>query len=239
MKYTLIEYLTNEGYNKDDAEKLIRAGQVMVNRMVVFTPSVRLKGSETIDINLKSKWVSRGALKLLKAIDVFSLDFSDKVVLDIGSSTGGFSQVALEHGAKHVYSLDIGTNQLDYKIRSNPKVTTMEKTNLKSINKDMFKKEIDIVVTDVSFISLKEVFKVLKHLDTIEIIMALIKPQYEANSNQVQKGGFIPKELHKDIINKVKTYAKDNGFKIIKVEESGILGKESKNIEYISKIKRI
>jgi len=183
--------------------------------------------------------VSRGAFKLLGALEEFDLDFNNKIVLDIGSSTGGFTHVALEHGAKKVYALDVGTNQLDYKLRSNDRVVSLEKTNLKTITPEMFSEKIDLIVTDVSFISLKHVFNVAKTLgDENFKIIALIKPQFEANSDQVQEGGFVPETLHEEIISKVKAYAEKNNFKMIDVKKSIIKGNKSKNQEYISLFER-
>jgi len=147
--------------------------------------------------------------------------------------------VALVNGAKKVYSLDVGTNQLDYKLRSDKRVVSIERTNLKTITPEMFDEKIDIVVTDVSFISLKHVFNVCSKLGDEKLqIIALIKPQFEANSDQVQSGGFVPEELHEEIIDKVKNYANGNLFNLIKINKSIIKGNKSKNQEYISLFER-
>ncbi len=239
MPKTLITYLVEQGQSKDKAERVIRSGQVMINDVVVFTPSEPLKDTDRILIKKTKEWVSRGAYKLLKAIDVFNLDIKDKAVLDIGSSTGGFTQVALENGALQVNSVDVGTNQLDYKLRVDPRVNVFEKTNLKTITPEMFDRKIELVIVDVSFISLRHVFNVSKALGDKDLqIMALIKPQFEANSNQVQPGGIVLKELHQEIIDKVKGYAEANGFILKEVQASPITGNKSKNIEYISLFER-
>ncbi|MGL5205050.1 MAG: TlyA family RNA methyltransferase, partial [Metamycoplasmataceae bacterium] len=163
---------------------------------------------------------------------------SGLICLDIGSSTGGFTQVLLEKGAKFVYALDVGTNQLDYKLRSDDRVKSLEKTNLKSINKEMFEQQIDLIVCDVSFISLKYVFDVISDLLLkSSFFIALIKPQYEINSNDVSKKGFAEIELHQEIIDKIVQYSKDN-FEFIKLKQSPILGYKSKNVEYLSLFKR-
>ncbi|MCK5945761.1 MAG: TlyA family RNA methyltransferase [Mycoplasmataceae bacterium] len=229
----LIDKVVSLGHTEDMSLRIIKSGQVMVNNEVLFMPNQKINDSDSIIIKESKKYVSRGAFKLLNAIEEFDMDLNNKVVLDIGSSTGGFTQVSLESGAKHVFALDVGTNQLEYKLRNDKRVTTLEKTNLKTITKEMFNESIDVVVTDVSFISLKHVFKVVNGLDT-KVIMALIKPQYEANSNQILKGGIAPKEIHEEIIEKVKSYASEYGFVLSSIKESPITGAKSKNIEYIS-----
>ncbi|MCP4337201.1 MAG: TlyA family RNA methyltransferase [Mycoplasma sp.] len=232
---TLIKLLINKGYGLDESKKLIRAGYVKVDGEEIIIPDTKIRENAEIIIKETKKWVSRGALKLLEAIKFFNINFKDCVVLDIGSSTGGFTEVALKYGAKKVYSLDVGTNQLDFSLRRQEKVCSLEKTNLKTIKKEMFEDKIEIVVTDVSFISLKEVFKVLKNTLEKKIkVVALIKPQYEAFPDQVLKGGIVKKELHKNIIEKVIKHAENFNFKLIDYKESPIKGKKSKNIEYIS-----
>ena len=239
MIVTLKQKVIEMGYTEDKAERIIMSGIVKVNDVVVFIPSEKLKETDVIVFKKTKEWVSRGAYKLLAAIEQFNMDFNNKVVLDIGSSTGGFTEVSLKNGAEHVYSLDVGTNQLAYKIRASEKVTALEKTNLKTITKEMFDKNIDIVVTDVSFISLKHVFNVVSNLGTKDLkIMALIKPQFEANSNQVQKGGIVPEELHEEIIEKVKKFASANNFHLIGINKSPIKGKKTGNIEYITMFER-
>lgn len=236
---TLLDYLISLNYDKKNAEAFIRAGKVTINKEVVFIPSQKIDKKDKIEIKQVKKWVSRGAYKLLGAIKEFDLDFENKIILDIGSSTGGFTHVALEKGANKVYALDVGKNQLDYKLRSDRRVIVYEKTNLKTINPSMFNEDIDIVLADVSFISLKNVFKVINNLESNKIkIIALIKPQFEANSNQVEPGGFVPETLHEDIIKKVKGYAKEFNFKLNKIAKSQIKGNKSKNQEYISIFER-
>ncbi len=236
---TLIDILLKKGYSAQDAEKRIRAGYVKVDGIEMIIPGTIIKDGAEILIKESKKWVSRGAFKLIHAIENFQLDFNNKVVLDIGSSTGGFTQVALSSGASKVYALDVGTNQLDFSLRRNEKVITLEKTNLKTITKDMFLENIDIVVTDVSFISLREVFKVLnKTLEPRVQVMALIKPQYEAFTDQVGNKGLVDESVHKEIIERVISHAKNNNFKYIAHKPSSIKGLKSGNIEYISLFER-
>lgn len=229
---TLIEFVMEKNLSKDEAERYIRSGKVYINDEQTIVPSVKVKETDRILVKGIKEWVSRGAYKLLAAKEIFNLDFNNKVVLDIGSSTGGFTQVALESGATKVYSLDVGTNQLDFKIRSNPKVVALEETNLKTINKAMFAEDLDLVVTDVSFISLGHVFNVLAPFN-VEIV-ALIKPQFEAYQRDIEEGGYVDEKHHSDIINRVKEKAKENGYELVQIEKSPILGGKSKNIEYLS-----
>ena len=236
---SLLEFVIAKGYSREEAERFIRSGKVLVNQEEVIVPSIKVKQSDSILIKEKKEWVSRGAYKLLSAIEKFDIDFKDKVVIDIGSSTGGFTQVSLAHGAKKVYSVDVGTNQLDFSLRTNEKVKVMEKTNLKTLTIDMFKEEIDIVVTDVSFISLKRVFDVLEAiLKKDKVLIALIKPQFEADSSDVETGGFVSKSKHDIIISNIEKYAVEKHFKIMGLHESPIKGGKSKNIEYISIFKK-
>lgn len=239
---TLIEKLINEfGYEKKKAQALIMAGQILVNNEVIIIGSFKLKEKDIIRIKLKKEWVSRGALKLLKAIDNFEINVFNKVCLDIGSSTGGFTHVLLEYGAKKIYALDSGTNQLDFSLRKNEKVISLEKTNLKTINPTLFDEKIDIVTCDVSFISAKNVFNVLNHniLNKINQIIILIKPQFEANSNLVEKNGVVNEKHHQKIINNIINYAHEKGFDFVKIIKSPILGNKSKNIEYLSLFRKV
>ncbi len=230
---SILEKLKTMGV--ENAEKKIRAGQVKVNGTEIFLPNEKIKNDSDIFIKESKEFVSRGAYKLIEAIKIFKINCFNVVALDIGSSTGGFTEILLMNGARKVYALDVGTNQLDFSLRRNEKVVSIEKTNLKNISKNMFDEKIELVVTDVSFISLKEVFKVLAgFLDAGISVMALIKPQYEAFPDQVQKGGIVEESLHQDIINKVINHAKENGFLYKDHTISPIKGGKSKNTEYIS-----
>lgn len=238
MKKTLLIKLSELGYDEKKSKALLMAEHVRVNGEVQKLSSLKISDTDIVTVKDSKEFVSRGAYKLLSAIEKFNINLVDKNVIDIGSSTGGFTQISLLKGAKHVYALDSGTNQLDYSLRSNNKVTSMEKTNLKDIKNSMFSEGLDFAVCDVSFISLKNVFKVLSEQFDSLPLMALIKPQFEANSDQVQEGGFVPETLHKEIIEKVISFAKQFGYEIKMIEKSPIEGGVSKNIEYISLFER-
>lgn len=234
---TLIEKLFSLGYSNKESLGLIMSGNVLVNEEIVIKGSTKIKENDVIRIKNKKKWVSRGSYKLLEAIEKFNLDLINKICLDVGASTGGFTQVLLSKGAKKIYSLDSGTNQLDFTLRQNEKVVSLEKTNLKSINDDMFEEKIDFICCDVSFISVKKLFDVLSKTNVLannNYVLILIKPQFEASSNIVEKGGFVNKIHHKDIIDSIISYAIKLNFIFLSIIESPIKGNVSKNIEYLA-----
>lgn len=238
---TLVEKLLSLGYSNKEALGLIMSGNVLVNEEIIIKGSTKIKETDVIRIKSKKKWVSRGSYKLLEAIEKFNLDLTNKICLDVGASTGGFTQVLLSKGAKKIYSLDSGTNQLDFTLRQNEKVVSLEKTNLKSINDDMFEEKIDFICCDVSFISVKKLFDVLSKTNVLandNYVLILIKPQFEASSNIVEKGGFVNKIHHKDIIDSIISYAIKLNFIFLSIIESPIKGNVSKNIEYLALFRR-
>ncbi|MXR05849.1 TlyA family RNA methyltransferase [Mycoplasma flocculare] len=227
---SLYDKVLKMGFKK--AESLIRTGYVKVNNQICYLPSQKISNLDYVSVKEKSDYVSRGALKLLAAYENFELDFKGKTILDIGASKGGFTQICLKKGAKKVYALDSGTNQLDYSLRINPKVFVKEKTNIKHVNKGFFDDKIDLIVCDVSFISLKKVLDVVKNLlDEGKNFIALLKPQFEASSKYVQKGGKVAKEYHKFLIDRIVKFAKPS-FELKNFMESPIKGLKSKNTEY-------
>ncbi|SFW05776.1 16S/23S rRNA (cytidine-2'-O)-methyltransferase TlyA [Chlamydia abortus] len=242
MKKTLIKIIKD--YTNIEDEKvlfsLIKQGKIIVNGEKQFLPYAKFNDNNlNIQILESKEYVSRGAYKLLGAIDKFNINFDNKVCLDIGSSTGGFVQVMLINNAKKVYAVDVGTNQLDYSLRINPKVTVYEKTNLKNLNSSFFLEDIDFVTCDVSFISIKNVFDVCSNfLKKGVLLMILIKPEFEAPYNLVQKGGYVSEDEHPKIIDEIKEYAKNKNFKLLQIDKSPIVGQKSKNIEYITLFER-
>lgn len=237
-KVPLKTLIQNQGYTSDKAEKIIRSGKVKVNTTIVFMPNEKFLPNAVIEIKSSKSWVSRGAYKLLKAIEVFPIDFNNQVVLDIGASKGGFTDVALKYGADKIYALDVGTNQLDYSLRINPKVISLEKTNLKQMTIEMFADPIDIAVCDVSFIGLNEVFKASSRiLAQSKKLLVLIKPQFEASSKYVQHGGYVDSQHHPFLIERVKQQA-EPFFNFLGLEVSPIQGNRSKNIEYLALFER-
>ncbi len=228
-------YLVEKKYfaTRSRAQNEIKMGHVLVDCKVVKS-SFGVTDTSKIEIINKIPYVSRGGLKLEKAIKVFNLDFLDKVVLDIGASTGGFTDCALKFGAKKVYAVDVGSDQLDISLKENPRVVSLENTNILDTN---ITEKIDFLVMDVSFVSiLKLVDCIKKYLNNENKLICLIKPEFEAG-NMYKKGVIKSKKMHFDILNKVKMDLNDNDLYINKLDFSPIKGGKG-NIEFISLIER-
>lgn len=229
-------YLVNSGLqdSRERAKQAILSKQVFVNGKVVDSPAHKVDGSEKITFGEDIlTYVSRGALKLKKAIEVFDVDFKNRYVLDIGSSTGGFTEVSLEAGASHVIALDVGTNILHSKLRDNPNITIMENTDFREVESEKINKA-NLIVTDVSFISLKHIFPKIKQVfKNIEII-ALFKPQFECGEAVAKKfkGVIKDKSIHKSLLNDFVYYIHELGYHLSDLDYSPITGKEG-NIEYL------
>ena len=241
-KERLDKYLTDLGYfdTKSKAAAAIIAGNVKINDEYITKAGFQINPAKEYDIEVKSMpYVSRGGFKLKKAIDNFQPDIKDRVCFDAGASTGGFTDCLLQNGAKFVYAADVGYGQLDWKIRSDNRVKTIEKTNLKICSfEDIYNPEdevADFLVSDLSFISLTKVLENLKKLlkpDFHEMI-CLIKPQFEAGKDKIEKGGVVrSKEIHVEVINNVLDFAKSLGYSIEGLTYSSIKGPAG-NIEYL------
>ncbi len=214
---------------REKAKREIMAGNVIVNEQTVTKAGTNFNDDEKTVIRIKDrlKYVSRGGLKLEKAIKVWELDFSGKTVLDIGASTGGFTDCALQNGAKKVYSVDVGTNQLDWKLRNDERVVSIENMHIKDLEPENLKNEkMDFIVIDVSFISLTKVIPYLnKFLNTEGKVVMLVKPQFEVGKEKIGKNGIVTEEqYHDEAIKKIISFIKDNSYKLIGVEESPIRG---------------
>ena len=182
-KYLLLKSFYN---TRSSAQNNIKLGNVSVNNKIVNNCHLEVNDNDVITINKTNQYVSRGAYKLLGAIDEFKIDFNNQVVLDIGSSTGGFTQVAIQFGAKHVYSVDVGTDQMDKTLRSNPKITLYEQTHFNQLTPSMFNDEINFVVADLSFISLTKLIDKLVTLFTHHYKLILpINPQFELSKEEI------------------------------------------------------
>ena len=230
--------LVEQGFfdSREKAKRAIMAGLVYDEHDRIDKPGTKVSIEAKLMVKGNTlKYVSRGGLKLEKAINQFNISLQDKTMLDIGSSTGGFTDCALQNGASHVYALDVGTNQLVWKLRSDPRVEVMEQTNFRYATPDMFKNGLpDFVSIDVSFISLKLIFPPLKEiLKPNGEFVALIKPQFEAGKEQVGKNGIIKDPtVHKDVIEKVLSYAKEQNFTLLNLSFSPITGGQG-NIEFL------
>jgi 23S rRNA (cytidine1920-2'-O)/16S rRNA (cytidine1409-2'-O)-methyltransferase len=179
-------------------------------------------------------WVGRGGVKLAHAIEVFGLDPAGAVAMDIGSSTGGFTEVLLEHGAKHVFAVDVGTNQLAWKLRRDPRVTVLEQTNARHLTAELIDRPCDWVVCDASFIGLAKVLEVPLRLAAPKCqLVALIKPQFEVRREEVGKGGIVrDPALHARVCGEVREWLEAGGWRIDGIVESPITGSEG-NVEFL------
>ena len=242
MKERLDKYLTDLGYfdTKSKASAAILAGHVKINDEYITKAGFQINPAKEYEIVVKSMpYVSRGGFKLKKALDTFPIKVEGRICLDAGASTGGFTDCLLQNGAKFVYATDVGYGQLDWKIRSDERVKTIERTNLKNCGFEEIYSEnesiADLLVSDLSFISLTKVLPNLKNLlspDFHEMIL-LIKPQFEAGKEKVEKGGVVrDKKVHQEVISNVITCAKELGYTINDLTFSSIKG-PSGNIEYL------
>ena len=213
----------------------IKNGNVLVDGKVVTKPSTKVSDDSEIIINNKFDYVSKGALKLLKAIEVFNIDLNNKVMLDIGSSTGGFSDVALRNNIKKVIAVDVGTDQFDINLKKDTRVELHENTDIRTFN---IKDKIDTVTIDVSFISVTKIISKIKEINPNEIVL-LIKPQFECGKDISDKYKGIPlnKEVHKNVIENVIKSFNDIGYYINGLTYSPITG-GSGNIEYLGYFKK-
>lgn len=242
MKERLDKYLTDLGYfeTKSKAAAAILAGHVKINDEYITKAGFQINPTKEYEIVVKSMpYVSRGGFKLKKALDTFPVQIEDRICLDAGASTGGFTDCLLQNGAKFVYAADVGYGQLDWKIRSDARVKPIERTNLKNCAfTDIYAENepiADLLVSDMSFISLTKVLPNLKTLlnPNFHEMILLIKPQFEAGKEKVEKGGVVrDKKVHQEVIQNVINCAKDLGYKVNDLTYSAIKG-PSGNIEYL------
>ena len=238
MKQRLDILLTEKNFfdSRTRAQSMIMAGKILVDgqkvdkagTLVATDAEIRVLGEEM-------PFVSRGGLKLQKALDTFKIVLSGKIAADVGASTGGFTDCMLQHGAKKVYAIDVGYGQLAWKLRSDVRVVNTERTHIRNVTRENFLDELDFISIDVAFISLEKVlpvvFDVLK--DSGEVV-ALIKPQFEAGREHVGKKGVVrDKKIHAAVIEKVLNFATEIGFGVCGLTFSPVKGPEG-NIEYLA-----
>ena len=237
MKIRLDQYLCQNGLvpSRERAKALIMAGVVFVDQqkadkagmMIAETAQVEVRGH---DIG----YVSRGGLKLEKAMETFPLTPEGKVCMDIGASTGGFTDCMLQNGAVKVYAVDVGYGQLAWKLRTDERVVNMERTNIRNVTPDMLAEPVEFFSVDVSFISLKHIFPVARAVTAPGAAgVCLVKPQFEAGREKVGKKGVVREpETHREVILQAAEYAVQNGFSVNGLEYSPIKGPEG-NIEFL------
>ena len=221
--------------SREKAQAMIMAGQVYLKEQKILKASEKVEEGAELNVRGHSHpFVGRGALKLDKALRVFGADVTDTVCMDIGAATGGFTDVLLQNGAKHVYAIDVGYGQLDWKIRSDPRVVVMERTNVRYVTPEQLGEPLDLSVIDVSFISLKIVLPVIKtFLKPTGQVLCLIKPQFEAGKEKVGKKGVVrDPETHKEVLDSFVDLANSLEFKILGLTFSPVKGPEG-NIEFL------
>lgn len=228
-------YLTDKGFfnSRSKAQAAIKNKSISINDKIVDKPSFEVEETDMVKVLFDSiRYVSRGGYKLEGAIKEFGLDFKDKIVLDIGASTGGFSDCAIQNGAKLVYAVDVGSAQLDESLKQNPKVVSFENTNILDLNLDI---AFDFLVMDVSFVSIIHLIPAIKkYLNKNNVLVCLIKPQFEAGK-MIGKGVIKDKKTHLAILDDVYKKLKNEGLYINKIAPSMIKG-GSGNIEFVSLI---
>lgn len=243
MKQRLDVILVNLGYaeSREKAKAIIMSGNVFVKGQREDKAGSTFE-EEGIDLMVKGnplKYVSRGGLKLEKAMSTFQVDLNNTICMDIGASTGGFTDCMLQNGATKVYAIDVGHGQLAWKLRNDERVVCMEKTNFRYVTREQVPEEIDFASVDVSFISLTKILPVAHDLlKNHGHMVCLIKPQFEAGREKVGKKGVVrDMDVHVEVIDKIVTFALDNGFNVLGLTFSPIKGPEG-NIEYLMYIRK-
>ena len=242
MKERLDVLLVSRGLaaSREKAKAVIMAGQVYVKGQKEDKAGSMFDSEAEIEVRGNTlKYVSRGGLKLEKAMECFGVEIEGKVCMDVGSSTGGFTDCMLQNGAKYVYAIDVGTNQLAWSLRQDERVCSMEKTNIRYVTPEDIEEAPEFASIDVSFISLTKVLGPVRELLTPEgEIVSLIKPQFEAGREKVGKKGVVrDPAVHQEVIKKVVAFAHSLGFETKALEYSPIKGPEG-NIEYLLWMKK-
>lgn len=242
MKIRLDQYLFQNNIvpSRERAKALIMAGIVYVNNEKADKAGITVNPDDTVEVRGNDiAYVSRGGLKLEKAFKEFPLNLKDKVCMDIGASTGGFTDCMLQNGAKKVYSVDVGYGQLAWKLRCDERVVNMERTNIRNVTREQLDDDIEFFSVDVSFISLKHIFPVAFAVSRVGAEgVCLIKPQFEAGRDKVGKKGVVREaETHFEVIIACTELAKQNGFTVKGLSYSPIKGPEG-NIEFLLYVKK-
>lgn len=221
--------------SREKAKAIIMAGQVYVNNQKVDKAGTEIKPDDTLEVRGATlKYVSRGGLKLEKAMQEFPITLENKICMDVGASTGGFTDCMLQNGAVKVYSIDVGYGQLAWKLRTDERVVNLERTNFRYVTNEQVPDKIDFASVDVSFISLYHILPVLNTLLSDDgQAVCLIKPQFEAGKEKVGKKGVVRDlSVHLEVVEKIIGLAIENGFNVLGLQFSPIKGPEG-NIEYL------
>ena len=242
MKKRLDVLVYEKGFaeSREKAKAVIMAGQVYVDNQKADKCGTSYDENVSIEVRGATlKYVSRGGLKLEKAIDNFDLNLKDKTTMDIGASTGGFTDCMLQNGAKKVYSIDVGYGQLAWKLRTDDRVVNLERTNMRKVTREQVPDDIDFFSVDVSFISLRLILPVARQLmaENTEAV-CLIKPQFEAGREKVGKKGVVrDPAVHAEVVQGIFDFVLQNGFDVLNLDFSPIKGPEG-NIEYLIHLRK-
>jgi 23S rRNA (cytidine1920-2'-O)/16S rRNA (cytidine1409-2'-O)-methyltransferase len=226
--------------SREKAKALILEGSVSVNGIVVDKAGAQVRPDDVIALAAKMPYVSRGGLKLEHALKEFDVDVRGRAAMDVGASTGGFTDCLLQNGIERVYAIDVGYGQIDLKLRNDKRVTVLEKTNIRHLERSAIQDDIDIATIDVSFISLIKVIpKVIEFLKSGGKIIALIKPQFEAGRKEVGKGGVVRDDnIRKQVVDNVKMEVEKMGLKVLGTTTSPIKGPKG-NVEFLIYLKKL
>lgn len=242
MKKRLDILVTERGLaeSREKAKTFIMAGQVYVDGQKADKPGDTFSEDAAVEVRGKGlPYVSRGGLKLEKAMREFGLQLQGRTCMDIGASTGGFTDCMLQNGAQRVYSVDVGYGQLAWSLRTDPRVVNLERTNARYLTREQVPEEIDFFSVDVSFISLTLILPAVRPLLAEHgQAVCLIKPQFEAGREKVGKKGVVrDKAVHEEVIEKIRSFALENGFSVLGLTFSPVKGPEG-NIEYLIYLER-
>ncbi len=242
MKKRLDILVTERGLaeSREKAKTLIMAGQVYVDGQKADKPGDTFSEDAAVEVRGKGlPYVSRGGLKLEKAMREFGLQLQGRTCMDIGASTGGFTDCMLQNGAQRVYSVDVGYGQLAWSLRTDPRVVNLERTNARYLTREQVPEEINFFSVDVSFISLTLILPAVRPLLAEHgQAVCLIKPQFEAGREKVGKKGVVrDKAVHEEVIEKIRSFALENGFSVLGLTFSPVKGPEG-NIEYLIYLER-
>lgn len=226
--------------SRERAKEMIKSGSITVNSVTVKKASAEVSGEDIIESSVREIYVGRGALKIKKAYEVFGLDFSGRICLDIGASTGGFTDFMLKNGASKVWAVDVGQNQLAESLRADSRVISLEKTDIRNVTAETLGGHADFISADVSFISLKMILPKISELlaENAEAVV-LIKPQFEAGKKDVGKRGIVrDRKVHERVLSETDAFIHSVGLTAVDYTFSPIKG-GSGNIEYLAHLRKI
>ncbi len=239
-KKRIDEVLVERGIlsTRSEAKRFIIEGRVLLNGSVVRKAGEKVSDSDSVELKEVKRFVGRGGEKLSHALDVFNVNVEGKVAADIGASTGGFSDCLLQRGVKRIYSVDVGYGQFDYTLRNNPKIILLERTNARYLTKKEIPELLDVVVMDVSFISIIKILPALKPLTDSKVdIISLVKPQFEGKREYLKKGIVKEKRFHYEILKDLLRSVIDINLRVVDATYSPIKGGKG-NIEFFFHIKK-